>query len=67
MRGRRCVYRVWWGNLCERTAWKTDVKGRVMFKCIFKKQDGGLDWTNLIETRNMWLAFVIMVMNIRHP
>jgi hypothetical protein len=67
MRGGECVYRVWWGNLCERTAWKTGVKGRVILNSIFKKQDGGLDWINLTETRDMWLTFVNMVVNIRHP
>jgi hypothetical protein len=34
------------------------VGGRIILKCIFKKWDGGMDWINLAQDRDRWLALV---------
>jgi hypothetical protein len=33
------------------------VDGRIILKWIFKKWDGGLDWINLAQDRDMWWGF----------
>ena len=34
-----------------------DLDGRIIIKWIFKKWDGGKDWTDLAQGRNRWWAF----------
>jgi len=34
---------------------------------IFKKWDGGVDWTDLVEDRKSWQAFVNGVMRLHVP
>jgi hypothetical protein len=43
------------------------VDGRIILKCIFRKQDGGVDWVDLAQDRDIWWACVIMVMYLRFP
>jgi hypothetical protein len=59
----------WWGNLRERTTWKTQA-------CIYKsniKMDlqevgcGGMDWIDLSQHRYRWRAVVNVVMNLWVP
>jgi hypothetical protein len=38
-----------------------------MVKWIFKKWDGGMDWIDLAQDRDRWLAVVDVVMNLRFP
>ena len=33
------------------------VHGRIILKWIFEKWDGGIDWTDMGQDRNRWLAF----------
>jgi hypothetical protein len=42
------------------------VDGRIV-KCIFRKWDGGLDWMDMAQDRDRWLALVSAVMNLRVP
>jgi len=44
-----------------------DVGGKIILKWIFKKWDKGMDWIDLAEDRNSWLALVNAVMNLRVP
>jgi hypothetical protein len=68
--GRREVYTgFWWGNMRE-----TDhlgdpgVDGRIILKWIFWKLDWrGMNWIDLAEDRDRWLAFVDAVTNLRIP
>ena len=41
------------------------VDGRIILKWIFERLDGGMDWINLAQDRDMWRALVNAVMNLR--
>jgi len=42
---RKCVYRIWWGNVRERDNLRnTGVDGRIILRLIFRKWDVGV-WT----------------------
>jgi hypothetical protein len=41
------------------------VDGRIIFKWICERLDGGMDWVNLAQDRDRWLALVDAVMNLR--
>jgi hypothetical protein len=53
-----------WVISSGRLRWTGHVDGRVIFKWLFKKWDGGMDWIFLAEDRNRWQAPVNMVMNL---
>ena len=58
----------WWGDLrdCNHLE-DPDVREKIMLKLLFKMWDGGMDWTDLFQDSNRWLAFLIEVMNLRFP
>jgi hypothetical protein len=59
---------IWWGNLRERDHLEDPCfDGRIIRRGIFKKWKGGMDWINLVQDRDKWLAFVNAVMNLRVP
>jgi hypothetical protein len=39
----------------------------IILMWIFMKWDKGMEWTDLAQNRERWLAFVNVVMNIRFP
>jgi hypothetical protein len=43
------------------------VDGRVILKWIFRKCDGGMDWTEMAHDRYGWRALVKAVMNLQVP
>ena len=54
----------WVGNLRERDRLEdTGVDGRIVFKCIFRKLDGNVDWINGAQKRDKRRALVNTVMN----
>jgi hypothetical protein len=56
----------WWGDLREGDhVGDPGVDGRITFKWIFKKWDGGMDWIELAQNRDRWRALVNTVMNLR--
>jgi hypothetical protein len=44
-----------------------DVDGRIILKWIFERLNGGMDWINLAQDRDMWRGLVKAVMNLRVP
>jgi len=56
----------WWGNLKVRGHLEdTGIDGRIIFKRIFGKWDGGIDWINLAHDTDRWRALVNTVLNFR--
>jgi hypothetical protein len=43
------------------------VDGRIILKWICEKLDGGIDWIDLAQDKDRWLAVVNAVINLRHP
>jgi hypothetical protein len=40
----KCIQSFWWGNLRNRDHLEDPgIDGRIIFKCIFEKWDGGMD------------------------
>jgi hypothetical protein len=63
------VYTVYsWGYLRERDhSEDPSVDGRIMYRWIFRKWDGGIDWIDRAQDRDRWRALVNAVMNLRVP
>ena len=58
----------WCGNLRERDQLEgIGVGGRIILKWLFKRWDGGTDWSNLAQDRDRWQALVNEVTNFRVP
>ena len=65
---RRVAAGCWWGNLRERDHLEdVDVDGRIILKWISRKWDWGMDWIDLVQDRERWLALVNAIMNLRVP
>jgi hypothetical protein len=39
--------------------------GRMVLKFIFKRLDGGMDWSDVVQERERWRALLNAVMNLR--
>jgi hypothetical protein len=57
----------WWGDLRERDHLKDrGIDGRIL-KWTFKKWDGGTEWIDQAQDRDMWCALVNVVINLGVP
>ena len=65
--GRGEGYMVFWcGNLRERDHLEDPgIDGRIIFKWIFRKWEGGMNFLDLAEARDRWRALVNMAKNFR--
>ena len=60
--------RFWRGNLSERDHLEDPgVDGRVMLRWICGKLDGGMDWVDLAQDRDIWRALVKAAMTLLVP
>jgi hypothetical protein len=58
----------WCGNLRERDHLEdSGVDGAIILRWIFRKWNGGMDWTDMAEDRDRWRGTVNAVMNLRVP
>jgi hypothetical protein len=59
----------WWRNVRERDHLRDpSLDGNIILRWIFRKWDmGGMDWIELAQDRDRWLALVTAVMNLRVP
>ena len=58
----------WWGDLRERTTWKTRRRWEENIKTDLQEVGcGGVDWIELVQDRDRWRAVVNAVMNLRVP
>ena len=58
----------WWGNLSEGDhLGDPGIDGRIIFRWIFRKGDGGMDWIDLAQDRDRWWALVNAIMKLRFP
>jgi hypothetical protein len=56
----------WWRNLRKIDHLEDPgIDGRIMFRWIFTKQNGGMVWIVLAQDRDRWWALVNAVMNLR--
>jgi len=63
---KRCKVLV--GNLRERDHLeKPGADGNIILRWIFRSWDGGMDWNDLAQDRDRWLALVNVVMNLQFP
>jgi hypothetical protein len=48
--------RLWWGSLREKREHLKDqsVDRRIILNWIFRKWDGGIDWIDLAQNRDVW-------------
>jgi hypothetical protein len=68
MRDRRGVCRVLVGRPEERDYLDDlGVYGRIILKWSFKKRNGGMEWIDLAQNSDRWLAVLNGVMNLRVP
>jgi len=62
------TYGVFRGNLRETNQLEDlGVNERIVLEFILRKLDGGMDWTDLVQDRDMVRALVTTVMNLRVP
>ena len=43
------------------------IDGRLILKWMIKNWNGGMDWSDLVQDRDRWVAFVNAVINFRFP
>ena len=54
----------WWEDLMEESPLEVvGIDERVLWKLIFKKSGGGMDWIDLARNRDRWRALVKAVVN----
>ena len=63
-RGDMCSLLVGWSEGIK-TLGRLGIDGRITAKWISKRRWGGMDWMNLVQDRDRWLALVSVVMNMQ--
>jgi len=63
-----CIQVSLWGNPRERVHWEDPSIGeRIVLRWIIREWDGGMDWIDLAQDGNRWLALVNAGTNFRFP
>ena len=56
----------WWQNLSETDHLEDPgIDGRIILKWIFRQWDGGTNWIDLAQDKDIWWALVNAAMNLQ--
>jgi hypothetical protein len=65
---KRCIRVFWWGNVRKRGYFEdSGVDWSLILRWIFRKWDGGMEYSDLAQNSDGWWVLVIAVMKLRVP